>query len=613
MSGICGWFDPAGTMAATPPSMAAMTETLTRFDNSKAQSALSGFGGVATAGASGESSVFRDDRCLVAVWGRPRFTNSDFASLAQNQGIGHALASAYAQLGAATLPLLTGRFAVAVLDGHKREAILATDRIGSSPICHLDAAGKLIFGSTLDAVNAFPGIQTEIDHQAIYNYVYFHMVPAPRMAHIGRKRLLPGTFLRWRPGTSETLPYFEMQYIEDEQSPFAELKEEFLNRVRASVSLAAQSGSVGAFLSGGTDSSTIAGMLSAVTSDKARTFSIGFEAQGYDEMEYARIAARHFQTLHHEHYVTPAEVVSAIPKIAAIYDQPFGNSSAIPAYYCAKLAKENGVDTLLGGDGGDELFGGNERYAKQYLYSLYSDLPSALRKGLIEPLAFLPPGVGLLGKIQRYIRNASTPMPARYDNYNLLQRLGPTNVFSGDFLSQIDKELPGQLMAESYHQAHAHSLVNRMLAIDMRFTLADNDLPKVVRSCELAGVESRFPLLDDNVVAFSSRLAPSLKLKRTRLRHFFKEALRGFLPDQILTKTKHGFGLPFGPWLNEHAPLRAIALDSLTALKCRHIVRPQLIDELTSIHLENHAGYYGTMIWVLMMLEQWFQRNACSD
>jgi asparagine synthase (glutamine-hydrolysing) len=264
---------------------------------------------------------------------------------------------------------------------------------------------------------------------------------------------------------------------------------------------------------------------------------------------------------------------------------------------------------LLGGDGGDELFGGNERYAKQHLYSLYSDLPRALRKSLIEPIAFLPPEIGILGKVQRYIRNASVPMPARYDNYNLLERLGADNLFGRDFLNAVDRAQPKLMLDQAYAGAHADSLINRMLALDLRFTLADNDLPKVTRACELAGIDVRFPLLDDAVVSFSATLPPRLKLKGTRLRYFFKEALRGFLPEEIIAKTKHGFGLPFGPWLQAHPPLRQLALDSLSDLKRRRIVRPEFIDELTSTHVENHASYYGTMVWVLMMLEQWLKQH----
>jgi len=368
----------------------------------------------------------------------------------------------------------------------------------------------------------------------------------------------------------------------------------------------------GAFLSGGTDSSTIAGMLGQVTGQPARTYSIGFNAQGYDEMEFARIAARHFGTRHQEYYVTPDDVVSAIPLIAAVHDQPFGNSSAVPTYYCAKLAKNDGVDVLLGGDGGDELFGGNERYAKQYLYSLYSDLPHALRKGLIEPFLGVLPSKGILGKVQRYVGNASIPMPARYDNYNLLERLGSEVVFTAEFLNAVDARQPRAMMEQAYNGAQAQSLINRMLALDLRFTLADNDLPKVTRSCELACVDVKYPLLSDSVVTFSSSLPPRMKLKGTRLRYFFKEALRGFLPDEIITKTKHGFGLPFGPWLRAHRPLQQIALDSLADLKKRGIIRSEFIDELTTRHVESHADYYGTMVWVLMMLEQWLRQHRAT-
>jgi asparagine synthase (glutamine-hydrolysing) len=232
-----------------------------------------------------------------------------------------------------------------------------------------------------------------------------------------------------------------------------------------------------------------------------------------------------------------------------------------------------------------------------------------LRKGLIAPVLGLLPPVSLMGKAQRYVRNASMPMPARYDNYNLLERLGPAAVFAREFLETVDRAQPPARMAQSYHAAHAQSLINRMLALDLKYTLADNDLPKVTRSCELAGVEVRFPMLSDALVAFSARLPPDLKLKHTRLRYFFKEALRGFLPEEILAKTKHGFGLPFGPWFQAHQPLRQIAMDSLVDLKQRHIVRPEFIDELTSVHVQSHAHYYGTMVWVLMMLEQWLNQH----
>ena len=152
-----------------------------------------------------------------------------------------------------------------------------------------------------------------------------------------------------------------------------------------------------------------------------------------------------------------------------------------------------------------------------------------------------------------------------------------------------------------------------MLAFDRKFTLADNDLPKVAKACELAAMEVAFPLISDEIVAFSLRLEPHLKLNGTKLRYFFKEALRGFLPDEIIAKQKHGFGLPFGVWLQQHRGLQALASDSLSSLKSRNIVRADFIDKLLGHHLDEHAGYHGTMVWVLMMLEQWYRQRAMAS
>jgi asparagine synthase (glutamine-hydrolysing) len=613
MSGLCGWFNGKRTGAVDPQFIATMAATLARFDSSSVRSVSACCGAVAIAVLpSNDADLFDNDGQLVAVWGRARFADVALAELAQRHGIARALAEGYARKGTDIFAALSGNFALAILNGHTGEAVLARDRMGTRSLAYRVIGETLVFGSTLDAIGVLPGIDSVVDRQSIYEYLYFHMVPAPDAIYSEVQRFLPGEYLSFRGGKITTGRYWEMRFVENNRRSFGDLKQEFLTVLRKSVQEAAQHGSVGAFLSGGTDSSTIAGLLGEVNGEPARTFSIGFDAAGYDEMEYARIAARHFGTRHHEYYVTPDDVVAAIPQIAAVHDQPFGNSSAVPTFYCAKLAKSDGIETLLGGDGGDELFGGNERYAKQYLYSLYSDLPAALRKSLIEPLTFLLPSINIIGKVQRYMRNASQPMPERYDNYNLLERLGPANVFTAEFLASVDPKRPQVLMAQTYQRAHASTLINRMLAFDFKYTLADNDLPKVTRSCELAGVEACYPMLSDSVVAFSASLAPGLKLKRTRLRYFFKEALRGFLPDEIITKTKHGFGLPFGLWLQTHQPLRTMAMESLTDLKKRRFIRPEFIDELTSRHVQSHAIYYGTMVWVLMMLEQWFEQRRSS-
>lgn len=612
MSGLCGWIGYGAGMDGNRQLAEQMAQVLARFDASDIAVQIEGKAAAAIAARHVNVHLYQKDGLLVAIWGQLEFRDAQLSQQAQSDGTAKTLAVHWRASGERVLSSLSGAFALCILDDITGEAVLAIDRMGAYPLSYQISDGALVFASSADALILHPLALPEINPQGIYNYVFFHMIPAPASIYKGQQRLLPGEYLIYRKGQAETRKYWKMQFSENEKLSFPELKQEFLRVLHSSVRETTANQQVGAFLSGGTDSSTIAGILGEVSGQSARTYSIGFDAAGYDEMEYARIAARHFSTQHHEYYVTPDDVVAAIPQIASIFDQPFGNASAVPAYYCARMAKADGLHKILGGDGGDELFGGNERYSRQYIFSLYQSIPLALRKGMLEPAVFGIPGgqkIPLLRKARSYIEQASIPLPARLETYNLLERYGAQQVFTQDFLASADTAQPLSHLTATYRQSDAKSQINRLLALDMKITLADNDLPKVVKACELAGMEAVFPFLNDDMVAFSARLAPSDKLKGTKLRHFFKEALRGTLPDQIISKQKHGFGLPFGVWLQSHKPLQALAADSLSDLKSRHIIRADFIDTLLQQHLSEHAGYHGTMVWVLMMLEQWHQQR----
>jgi asparagine synthase (glutamine-hydrolysing) len=310
--------------------------------------------------------------------------------------------------------------------------------------------------------------------------------------------------------------------------------------------------------------------------------------------------------------VTPDDLVRSIPSVAQYYDQPFGNSSALPAYYCAKMARENGVSKILAGDGGDELFGGNTRYAKQKIFGYYDSVPAVFRAALFEPLLLNSPigQLPLARKAASYITQAKVPLPDRTQTYNLLFRLGLNDVFESDFLGSINIDDPILQQRVVWGQSKAASQTNRELFFDWRYTLADCDLPKVVGTTALAGINVGFPMLDQKLVDFSIRLPTSYKLKGLSLRWFFKEALRGFLPDEILAKKKQGFGLPFGVWATKSQKLRGIAEDSVRGLVERNILRQDFVDVLFSRYLYEHPAYYGEMIWISMMLEQWLRRES---
>lgn len=550
--------------------------------------------------------------------GHPQFTDPHLAELAASDGTiaawQRALSDGDKQRAANSV---RGDFAVGIRLP-SGGTFLAVDRFAIRSLCYKISNGQLHFAERADELT---DASTEIDHQAIFDYFYFHCIPSPRTIFKGVYRLPPGYYAWLDRGKLTVAPYWVPEFVERRDATFDGLRAEFRQLLHQAVAKQMDGGKPACFLSGGTDSSTVAGMIGQVCGRAAATYSIGFEAEGYDEMEFARIAAKKFGTEHHEYYVTPDDLVRSIPLVAAHYDQPFGNSSALPAYYCAKMAKEDGVGKILGGDGGDELFGGNTRYAKQRIFGWYGLFPGAVRRGVMEPVLGNKrianfPGVG---KAASYVEQAKVPMPDRLQMYNLIMRLGTASVFTGGFLAGIDSELPLQHQREAWRFAKPPcSELNRQLAFDWRYTLAESDLPKVVGTTTLAGLQVGFPLLDDNLLEFSLRLPTAYKLNGLKLRWFFKEALKGFLPDEIITKKKQGFGLPFGVWVVKHAGLRKLAEESLRGLVDRGIIRSDFVDVLFGRYLNEHPGYYGEMIWISMILEQWLQgwdsrRNSRSN
>jgi asparagine synthase (glutamine-hydrolysing) len=555
----------------------------------------------------------REPSQVLYAAGDCRFIDTDLASLANDHGNAAAWSEAFERFGPQAPAHVSGSFAVAVRDREDR-VHLAVDRFAVRTLCYRVTGDEVQCNERADAL---AGTDPPHDPQSLFNYLYFHVIPAPRTIFADVHRVPAGHCVTVDRRERRVERWWQPQFQESRSSSFADLRSEFRALLQNAVEREVGSSAyVGCFLSGGTDSSTIAGMLTAVTGRPARTYSIGFDAQGYDEMEYARITARHFRSDHHEHYVTPEDLVESIPVIAAALDQPFGNSSIVPTYHCARLARADGVSRILGGDGGDELFGGNTRYARQRMFDWYNYIPPFARKAMIEPLLAERPRAARvpgLRKVASYVEQARTPMPDRTQMYNLVSRIGLREVLTPEFLAKIDIEEPLRELRDAYRAVASESLVNRMLAHDWRYTLAENDLPKVRGAASIADIAVGFPFLCDAIVDFSLRLPPELKLKRLELRWFFKQALRGFLPDATLAKRKHGFGLPFGVWIERNPDLKSLALDSVRAFAARGIVREAFVEALLDARLKEHPAYYGELVWILMMLEQWIRRRELGD
>jgi asparagine synthase (glutamine-hydrolysing) len=559
------------------------------------------------------ASICRRASLIAALIGSPRWADHELESIAADQGDASALVAAFLRYGEDLFPRIAGSFAFAILDGASGSAVLAIDRMGIETMCYARTGSALVFATDLDALKTYPGYVGHIDSQALFNYLFFHMVPAPGTIYSGTFKLLPGQCIIVHGTSVEPRFYWRMPYRDGGPVDLGSLAARFLSAAREGVRRsAAEPASTATFLSGGTDSSTVTALMAEIRSP-ADAYSIGFDAEGYDEMAYARIAARHFGARHHTYYVTPDDVLQAVPVIAATYDEPFGNASAVPTYYCASLAHGEGVQMMLAGDGGDELFGGNARYAKQKVFELYWSLPSALRRAVIEPIALHLPLLDRLRigrKMRSYVEQARVPLPDRLESYNFLLRAALSDIFEPDFLAAIDPVQPFSLQREVYERAGSRSPVNRMMHLDLKITLADNDLRKVSRMCRAAGVEVAYPLLDDDVVALSAELPPDQKVKGLELRHFFKQSLSRVLPPEIIAKSKHGFGLPFGRWAAEHAGLGQLARDSLSDFRSRRILKPRYIAQILDGHRGEDAAYFGVMIWVVMILQHWLQAHS---
>jgi asparagine synthase (glutamine-hydrolysing) len=343
-----------------------------------------------------------------------------------------------------------------------------------------------------------------------------------------------------------------------------------------------------------------------------KTFSIGFDEPGYDELSYARIASKHFGSEHYEYVVTPDDVLKAIDIILGVYDEPFGNASAVPTYFCALFAEKHGVDTLFAGDGGDEIFGGNERYAANSIFSLYHKIPSIIRERLLEPgITKMPSVFSFIDKAKKYVRRANIPQPDRFYSYNPVMALGKEEIFSYELLQYLNGYDPLAWARKLYRNAKAENELNRLLYIDMKFTITDNDIRKVTGMSQKAGVKVCYPMLDHRLVDFAATIPSSLKVKGTKLRYIFKKALSDFLPTEIINKEKHGFGLPIGVWIRTKNNLFSFVRETLLNPNCSitPFFKEGLIGNLFKLHDSTGAAFYGDIIWLLLMLELWNKKR----
>jgi asparagine synthase (glutamine-hydrolysing) len=568
-----------------------------------------------TRGHSRQPKVFRGEG-LYVIFDGEMYNEPSMVPPGALQNEAFDVARLYDQKGLDFLRDVRGSFSCVLVDAQAQRIVLAVDPFGTRPLYYASGAGFLVFGSRVSYFSLYPEVVRDIDLNAVYFYLNHSFIPAPHTIYRGVRRLQPGEFVLWEREQFSRRQYWDLSYEEDaslgEGSAAAMLQETLEQSVRVRLQNGATSnGKVGAFLSGGTDSSTLVGLMTRISGRPVKVFSVGFEEAPYDELRYARIAAQQFGSEAFEYLARAREALEIVPILAREYDEPFGNSSAIPTYCCLRMARDAGVEVMFAGDGGDELFAGNERYTKEKILSLYQSLPAGARRWL-DPLAERAPAVYPFGKVRGYIRRSNQRNPDRFMAYQLFVRDRATDLLADDFRARVDADFPLHVAREHYDRTAGASALNRLLYLDMKMAIGDNDLFKVNRTAEGLGLAIQYPFLDREVAAVAGKIPARLKMKGLKKRYIFKEAFRGLLPREILRKKKHGFGLPTGHWLKSDPGFRDLAQSLL--LDARSVQRGYFkragLENLLRQHEAEASTYYGSFIWNFMMLELWHRTHG---
>jgi asparagine synthase (glutamine-hydrolysing) len=522
----------------------------------------------------------------------------------------------YRQKGEAFVKYLRGSFAIVLWDSHQRKLFLATDHFGTRPIYYWLGDHQIAFTPRIGGLAAANEIPKVLDPNSLYFYCNHSFIPAPFTIYKNIHRLEPGHTLEWSSGRSTVKRYWDMTYVEDPGLNEAAAANLLRESLRDSVRFALRSGmieaeNVGAFLSGGTDSSTLVGLMGQLSTKPINSFSVGFEEEIYNEIYYARVAANCFKSIAHECFVRPEEALEAMPVLAAGFDEPFGNSSAMPTYFCLKMANDAGVKVMFAGDGGDELFGGNERYITEKMFSVYQQVPASIRT-LLDRSAEILPSYYPWRKVKNYVLKANQPPVDRFFSYQLYFREHAARFLTDEFRASLELDFPIDVARRHYRRAGDVSPLNRLLYVDLKMAVADNDLFKVNRTAERFGIQIRYPYLDPIVGTVSGRIPADLKVKGWSKRYIFKMAFANFLPAEILTKKKHGFGLPTGDWLRSHHGFKELARSLLLDTRSlqRGYFKRSALEGLLKTHDQEPSGYFGAHIWNFMMLELWHRAHA---
>ena len=566
------------------------------------QQPISNEAGTAWVVFNGEIYNYRELRERLEKLGHRFRTNSDT----------EAIIHAYERYGDDCPKHLRGMFAFAVWDERRQELFMARDRVGKKPLLYSVKGGQLVFGSEFAALLRHPDVSREVDREAIHYYLSFMCVPAPLTAYRDIRKLEPGHTLRFtRDGEVRTQRYWQPDFSKKTKMGEEEAGERVLEVLRDAVRVRLMSEvPLGAFLSGGVDSSAVVALMSEESSAPVKTFSVGFEEQDFSELHHARRVAKHVGADHHEFVVRP-DAAEVLPLLVEHYGEPYADSSAIPTYYVSRETRRH-VTVALNGDGGDECFAGYERYAAMRLAGAYRRLPSFLREGVIEQAVKLLPASELrrsrARSLKRFVAAASLPHVERYLRWvSALDSRAKRELYTEEFRRETASFDDARFIAPWFARANGAGTVDAALLADTMTYLPNDLLVKVDIASMAVSLEARSPFLDHHVIEFAASLPESLKLRGLTTKYLLKRALKILLPEENLTRSKMGFGVPVGHWFRgEMQPFLREHLLSERAAR-RGYLRPDAVRRMVEEHVRGERER-AHQLWTLLMLELWFKR-----
>lgn len=518
---------------------------------------------------------------------------------------------AYEQYGLEFLRHLHGMFAIALWDFRQRGLILARDRMGVKPLYYHNADDRIAFGSEIKAILQDPSIPREIDFQGIHQLLTWGHIHSPKTPFRGIKELPPGHVMVYKSGQSTIKQYWDLEFTEPDSYNEEATTEELLAKIKLAVARRLISDvPLGAFLSGGIDSSIVVALMSQFLPQPIKTFSIGFEDKSFSELPYARMVADHCGTDHHEMVVTP-DVPEMMEDLIFHHDAPFYDTSAIPTYYVSKFAREH-VTVALSGDGGDEMFAGYNIYVANKAARKFKYVPSFLGKVILEPLAALLPESGgpvNKGRVAReFVKAATLPPLERYARWSskVKREIRDTLYFEPDL--QREQNLPDAAMLAPFYQTPKRcSELSRLLYVGTKTELPSDMLRKVDRMSMAVSLEVRSPFLDHHLFEYAATLHDDAKLNKWTTKHSLRKIAKQLLPAEVVERKKQGFSVPLDRWLREE--VRDYMLDIL----CDHTTESRgVFDNITVRSLiEEHFDEQVSRareLWTLMTIEVW-QRN----